>query len=612
MQRSIIDLIGLPTRHLQTSWFGRPCRSRLTTAVFTGLLILLTTLCGAAGPSPAFAQVDAPASSNEEPAQPANTSTPQPASQPQPQPLISGYAADVRQQLQRLPLELARLQKAAQRLREDPDGLAKVRNETDALIANARSVTGQLTPLLPELQVQIDRLGPPPKDGEAPEPDHIVDERKRLNQLYGEIGGAIKSMRLTETRANQLVSRLQQVRHGLLARDLLSRSRSVLEPEFWSLLAQRGPVIVRQLVSVFGAWLRLLMDNAILFVGVMFVAGLGYVLSLQARQLFVRRTLAHENALAGDERLGFFHRTRLAAVLAPAFAGPRVVAALLLGGGIYVTALHNGLIAPILVAVFWAVLIYVLIASLSRAVLLPQNPALRLVGLPDASANRMCILFGLLALIYGLHLVVTTTIDALYLPPVFGIATGVFSNVLFAALLIAVIQTPIPAANGDGERILNRAFGWLRVPVVMTGLIIVVMSLLGYVAFGRFIASQVMLLGAGGIALFLVHRGIMALTREEPSLEASAAPAGIVAEAAATNQTVKNGAVYLERNRGNRCAGGAAHFVGLFQRGHCRLVAHGDCRVRSRRGSDLAGTDPGRAHAFCWPDRCNAAGPALA
>lgn len=430
---------------------------------------------------------------------------------PQNQP---GVTDELRQTIRRLPLELDRLQKATERLQDDSEGLATVRQEAEALQIDAQTAISQLTPLLPNLRTQLERLGEAPGENAAPEIPAIQAERAALNAAISAIDGAIKKLSLTETRTAQLLTRLQFARHNLFARDLLVRSPSPFSTEVWQHVVERAPTVVAQVWRVVVAWLDRLASNAIAFVCVLVVAGLGYVVSRHARQVFVKQRVTRLRTAAGAEPIGFIKRTWLAGALAPAFALPGTLGAAIVAGGIYGLALNNRQIDPILMAVLTGLLIYIAVASLSRAVLMPGYGDLRLVGVDDAGARRLDRLMRLLAFVSAIDVVLFAVIGALYLSEPYAVVAGTATAFAFAGLLIAIVTTPIEEdAATEGGRLLSRALSWSRIPVVLTALAISVAAAMGYLTLARFMSGQILVIGCGLVVVYLFHRAIVAATR---------------------------------------------------------------------------------------------------
>ncbi|MGF1651408.1 MAG: DUF3772 domain-containing protein [Hyphomicrobiaceae bacterium] len=418
------------------------------------------------------------------------------------------FDPEVTRSADRLALELSRLQRAAVRLEGDSEGLAALRGDAERLQGAVQQSIARLRPLLPEVRQQLDRLGEPPAQSAAPELSSVTEERAQLQALQRQIDGAIRRLDLTDTRTSQLLGRLQLARHSLLARDLLSQSPSPLSPALWAELASVSDRIGRQVGRVAELFARQVSDRSVPVLGLLAVAALVYALALQLRAMIVRQQVAL--AVGDGGPVGFFRRSWLATVLAPAFALPRLLALGVIALGIHLLNLSNTLTEGILLAIATALITYIVTSALARAVLLRRQPTLRLLDVDEVGAVRLARLVRLMAIVFGLDLIVTATISSLYLPLVVGNVSGALANLCFAALLIAFIQTPVVGEDREagGDEGLSWLFVKLRLPVVLTGLAIAAVTLAGYIVLGRFIAMQVLLIGTGGLAAFLVHQGV--------------------------------------------------------------------------------------------------------
>ncbi len=426
---------------------------------------------------------------------------------------LPDYTNDLRGAVGRLPLELDRLRKANERLQNDSAGLAKLRQEIDGLQASIGSAIGKLTPLLPTVRSQLERLGPTPKPEDAAEDPKVTEERKKLDALRAEIDGSIKRLRLTEVRTEQLLGRLQQKRNALLAEDLIARAPSPLSKQVWSDLRSRIGAVLHQFETVVVSWFGLLAASPIMVSALLLVSVGVYMALIALRNRFVRHVLRSEAVEAGP--LGFFKRTKIALWLSQAFAWPRLVLAGLLTGGVIGLGLHNSQVDEILIAILKAFLIYTAVSALARSVLTPDFADARLIGVDDDGARRISRLARALAFVYGLDMVLVATISSLFLPPAFGIVAGFFANVLFALLLTALIATSfVEDDSTSGGQLVSRVFEWLKLPVFAAALAVLISSLLGYLTLGRFIATQVMFIGIGGLTVFLIHRAIAATVSE--------------------------------------------------------------------------------------------------
>ena len=426
--------------------------------------------------------------------------------------IVPEFTADLRAVVRRLPLEFDRMQKAAERLRGDGAGLEELRGEIEELRGQLLATIGELEPLQPKIAEQLAGLGDPPKDGAPAEPRAVARDRAALEQARADVDAATKRMRLTETRVGQLLERVQLKRRDLLARDLLRRFPSPLSSSVWSTMAEQSTTVFTQVHRVLRSWFDLLEINWITALGLIITTILSYVFALHGRDQVLRGLLDWTEEL--EDPVSFFRRSRVAAYLAPVFAAPRLIAASVLAFGIYATELYNWQIDQILLSLLIAFVSYTIVASLARSVLVPGHARIRLVGVDDYGALRLSRLICLVAFVWGADLVIQAIAQSLYLDGAFEVVASFLINVALAGLLVAIVTTRIADEEStEGGQLMSRVLGWLKLPVYIMIVVVMLASLTGYVALGRFIMTQMMLLGCAGMALFLVHRGVANLTR---------------------------------------------------------------------------------------------------
>ncbi|MEO1709355.1 MAG: mechanosensitive ion channel domain-containing protein [Pseudomonadota bacterium] len=426
------------------------------------------------------------------------------------------FPTELRAAVARLPLELERLQKAADRLGQDGVGLQQVRADAEALSLDARNTIAGLEPLIPLLEVQRKSLGDAPKDGDPPEIESLTIERQRLDRDLGALTSALKQTRLAEIRINQLLSRLQSARSTLLAQDLVSRTLSPFSPIVWHTVSQHGARAGYQFLTVVTSWFSLLSANPFLLAGILLATALGY---LAVGYFATRyRTRRMNKASRADPPLGFLRRAWLAGSMAIVFSVPSAAALGIFAGAIWAFDLTNTLIDPIINVTFKALLIIIAVQALSRAVLLPRYRTLRLLGVDDAGARRLHRIVCLMAIASGVDLILAATIDALLLSAPFAVVAGALTTVIFAVLLVLLVTTPIVEVESrQSGRLIQRLFARLRGPVFAVAFAIAAATLLGYLTLGRFIVGQVMLIGVGGLILFLINRSLTSLAKPTAS-----------------------------------------------------------------------------------------------
>ncbi len=436
----------------------------------------------------------------------------------------SGDLEQLQRRIARFPLELSRVARAAERLAGDAEGLEGVQNDIQTLIGEIADAITELEPFIPRLEAQIRRLGPEPKNGEPQETEAISQERSNLSDALTQVRDAIKRLELTDERASQLLTRVQSRRRTLMTSNLLQRPATPLYESLALGFGRDGATAVHQVRTVFGAWFSQLRNSGVALILLLIAAALIYVGLLRLREVWLRKVYAEADQSEGDA-VSFLKRTRIAAFIAPAFAIPRLAVIALFTMAVISLGLSNWQIEPTLIAIAVALATYSLVSALSRAVLLPQEPRLRLVGVDSDSAARLSMIISALAVIWGADHTAVAAIESLTMPPSVGVAAAVVTNLVFAAFLTLLVNTHVEATEATaGGRLMAKSLRWLRFPAYLAALAVVIASLLGFLTLGRFIVAQVMLVAIGGLAIFLLHRSVASLTPAADEVDGS--PAG--------------------------------------------------------------------------------------
>lgn len=448
--------------------------------------------------------------------EPAAPATSQPASQTQPAaPQAATPPAPPSPQVEALVQPVKRigailddLEKTVERVKDRDDDLSKVRGDIDKIPAEAKKAIETIRPRLSDLQAQLDKLGPAPKQDAPAEAAQVAAERARLNSAVTELDGAIKSLQLAQEKARQLVQYVQELRQTIFTRYLLRRTKdSPLKPSLWAKVAEEMPNAGREIANIARGWWETAAERKLELIGLVLATLLVYFGFRHLRRRVVRQKL-----VAADELPSFFQRASAAGWFAPAVAIPAASAAIVL----YVGLDSNGLLylqsGQFAESVLIAFLIFIGAAALSRAVLQPGRSNWRLLDVSDATAHRLNHIVRGIVAAYAIDLVLRDLIRMLYLPFQVNVAQAFVFSLIFAALLFALARTRFePRTATSGEPVSRWRPLWLKLPIVGFATTIAGASLLGYVALGRYISSQVVLTGSAVVAIVLLHLAIRAI-----------------------------------------------------------------------------------------------------
>ena len=215
-------------------------------------------------------------------------------------------------------------------------------------------------------------------------------------------------------------------------------------------------------------------------------------------------------------RASFFERAASASWVAPVRALPAIATALLVYAGLDAMGLLYYPSARIAEAVLRAVLMFAVVSALITTVLAPHEPMRRLVEFGDGTARRISLLLQWMAAIYASDLALTSLSRVLYLPLSISVVQSLIASLAFAALLIGILLTPFqtPAVDGREAEVSRERPRWLKYPLWVAALVIIVAALLGYVALARFAAQQIVMTGVVALVATLLFLAIRAFTRE--------------------------------------------------------------------------------------------------
>ena len=405
--------------------------------------------------------------------------------------------------------EIARLAKGLSRVRNNDAELEVLRPQIETILAASETSEKQIKPLLDALERQIKALGDPPKKGETGETPEIAAERSRLKDVQRRLRGALKQSELTRVRSRQLIARIQSLRLENLGRGL--RHRELPPPTtraHWQKLFSQLPRLGRQVVTVTENWWAIAGPRIHWLFLIVIGAGFLWWALRGAVDGRIRSWVRHP---IEDEPPAYLKRVRMAIATLPLMLVPGLVTMTAGYLALSATGLLNEQVDTMALAALKAIALYLIASGLAKAILLPSAPSWRLIGQPTAIARRYLWLTRLLAGVYCLELWLNDVFAALQVPTSIVTATTLVTNLAFAALLYAFAW--LPRQHGEREaaderisgRLLKNAVYWLRLPATLAVAAIAIASLLGYLALGRFVAGQVMLVGISAAALLLGH-----------------------------------------------------------------------------------------------------------
>ncbi|RIA55824.1 DUF3772 domain-containing protein [Dichotomicrobium thermohalophilum] len=479
------------------------------------ILILAALLCGAvfiSSSAGAQQQTPTPAAPQEAPAAETETapaqSEPPAQAEPEPQQQAPSRAADQFERphdADQLPKRIAeiieRLDKVEETLtRENLSNgqLDRLRQSLDESLGELGQLIQEIQPRLQAINSQLEKLGDPPGEGEPAEPQAIAAERASLQAQANRLQSTVKAAEASQVRANQLNERVQNRRRDLFTSQLFERTTTPLSLSLWQRAAAENETAQRRFRLLLEDSARGLENNetlyAILFFGVVIFA------LLQAGCWIGIKKFRDWESEAPPP---FWQRASSGAWVIILRALPIMATA----GALYGMLAAADLLVPrmeeIVRAAAIALITVAIVSALSTTILAPNRPQWRILPVNDAGAKRVNRLVLAIAAVFGIDKVVSTINEVLYMPLATTIAQTSATNVLFAVLLGAVLMTRMGTEDSEQDGHLN----WLRllrIPGYALVLTILLATAAGYVAFGRFLAAQVVITGSILIVVYLM------------------------------------------------------------------------------------------------------------
>jgi small-conductance mechanosensitive channel len=372
------------------------------------------------------------------------------------------------------------------------------------------------------LRQRADALGAPPREGEPPEVEAIVQERSKIAEQITGYDTRVKQAALIINRIDELLAEIKARQWGAQIETLFRQFPLPLAP---STLAAAVPEFFVHLSAVasspFHWWEDLTLEQRkqeMFHLPVIFGA-LALIFGLFLR-LALLRWLGRDPAIENPT-----YARRLVAGVSEGLASG-VVPALIFGAIFYRVTSENtiftGLLADTLAAACIMSMMIVLAYGLPRAVLAPELPDWRLVELSPANARAITRRITFLATVFAVELFFSSMSDSLSYSDSFKSVLEFVIAALEAGGVLALIQgrlwlsqsadapqTPAtgPEAGEPPAREAGAGFFWGGLRLVISAIAVAALgaSLVGYSSFASYLSES--LLGSGVIVgvLFLLR-----------------------------------------------------------------------------------------------------------
>ncbi|WP_162901720.1 DUF3772 domain-containing protein [Breoghania sp. L-A4] len=371
--------------------------------------------------------------------------------------------------------------------------LDDLRSRAEAVKAAAEDTARSLQPRVKAVERKVAELAPAEAGAEA-ETEEVRAQLAEQRALLATLTGALKQVQVVQLRAEEMITRISDVRRGQLTRRLLTPSSSILDPGLWLRVATDTPATVTALRLLVQDWFSLIYSRAggwaVLFVFGALIASV--ILVWPVRHVLLERA-ARDGDVADPTpvaRSGAAVAITFLAVVVP------VITMVVLYRGLDVFELMPERIGMALRAIFRGLLMFAFAQGLGWAVIAPKKPGWRLIPLSDARADGLMKLVFLGGVVFGLGLFADGIDEVLRVPvessdaiaAVISIAVALLS---MAALRIVAAEPAREEEDAAGASGLNFLWRWLMPVYWLAALVSLAAPVFGYIQFSWFITEQI-------------------------------------------------------------------------------------------------------------------------
>jgi potassium-dependent mechanosensitive channel len=385
--------------------------------------------------------------------------------------------------------ELDRFEEVLRKPNHSYSELNGYRDQLLKLRADGEDLSNKLQPPQGVVEEQVQKLPALPAQDQAPEPEQVAQLRAGLNYHLGLFKSARSSIDAQQSRINELLNTIQDIRRKNFTSNLFQPVPGVFSSQTWENVSDYASLAETRVEGMVKDWwnssdkpeLRYLILSALAMALV-----LGYFRWHGVERL---RTWSE----AGDPP--FWRRASSAAGVILMRSMPVVLPIVFLYNAIDEMQPFPDKIGWLFYVAARSLFIVVVVNALMTTVLSPRAPEWRLIPAGDRAALRITRLVLALVILYGLMTFVYSATRTVQSPFSLTLALTLPGNLLVAALVVAILKTPLEDKDVEGMPSLT----WLRLlrlPLWGISLAIVVTAFAGYLALSRFIAQQLIVTGS--------------------------------------------------------------------------------------------------------------------
>ncbi|MFC0218972.1 DUF3772 domain-containing protein [Pseudochelatococcus lubricantis] len=378
--------------------------------------------------------------------------------------------------------------------RTDAD-LSRLRQSVEDARVDILTIIDELTPRAAALNAQLEQLGAKPEQGAQPESENIASERADKSAALAELNAGVKLAETLMVQANQISTRISDLRRTAFARSLFARSSSLWNPSLWRMAGEALPGDLYVMNQAFGNWgadlLRRFQEGGLGYVVAAAVVG---VLLHWLRLRVLPRLTWRDPDITEPSRL---EKVLKALGITLARSVPMAGANLVLYLALQSENLLGGRIAPVISWFLFGIVFLVFMRALSDALFAPDLTAWRLFEVDDETARHLSSVTNLGTIVILTGTVAQAVVAAIGAGlPLVVLTDGVWALTV-AGLMVWALRGlkrlepsdtddfgPYVSPEADYQGIVV-AISWLAV------LAIVLAVTIGYIAFASFIVGQI-------------------------------------------------------------------------------------------------------------------------
>ena len=396
--------------------------------------------------------------------------------------------ADQTKVIQDLTTKTDSLEKKLSDPEEDDAGLVDIRLQLEDISRAALTSALAFRSRLTDINKRVEVLGPPPAEGQPPEPEIVTNERGALASEKAEINAVVASAQNLSIRVNGLVEKIGAKRSELFRNVLTKRYEltDALSPLAFSDAHDQFTGLYKAVTS----WLTFAVKfkfQAMLAATAMALI-LAAVLLIGGRRLFGR--IFEPDPSVEDPS----YLSRLSVAFWSTLL-PTMALGVFLASTVFFFNYYNvlrGDIGIFLNALLSVIGVVFCVNRLTNAALEPRLPNWRLIPVETGPARWLVRLTTAMAVVIGFNYFLTVVNDKMGSPLSLTIARSFVATIVVGIILILMGQLkPFRAADGSWRR----WPAWLRFIATSLGLFTIAASLLGYIGLSLFVSLQVVVTG---------------------------------------------------------------------------------------------------------------------